>query len=317
MNAHSTWAVMSCFRPDPDVIPHAVAALAQVDGLIVVDDGSGEAHDQIFAELEDTGARVIRTPQNLGIAAALNTGYTAAFGSGATHVISLDQDSALPPMAVQRLLSAWEHGSWEERVGAVVPEYFADVRQAKDEIAPGVWTARNVIQSGMLLPGEVFADVGGLREDFFIDLVDTEYELRLRSGGYHVLAAPDVRMDHRLGQQLERRFLGLRVRLPGIPSVVTVSTPFRYYYRVRNRIVLNRTYRGSHRSQLRRDTILDVIHFVNVAALARPRRAFWRVLRAGYRAGRTGRMGPMPESVMLDARGVTWAAPVANTSETR
>jgi rhamnosyltransferase len=313
--AASTWAIMSCFRPDSDVIHHAKAALAQTAGLIVVDDGSGREYRQVFSELEEIGATVHHSPTNLGIAAALNTGYRAAIAAGATHVVSLDQDSALPAHAVERLELAWRTGSETNRVGAVVPEYFADVRQATSEISEGVWNARNVIQSGMLVPSAVLESVGMMREDFFIDLVDTEFELRLRSAGFAILAASGVRIDHRLGRQLERRIFGRRVRLPGVPSVVTVSTPFRYYYRVRNRIVLNREYRGSHRSQILKDTILDILHFANVAMLARPRRRFWRIIRAGAADGRRGRMGAIPEHLMADARRISWAAPTASTSD--
>lgn len=283
-------------------------ASAQLDRLVVVDDGSGPGFDAVFAAIEDAGAEVMRLPQNSGIATALNAGVRRALDGGAAFIVTLDQDSLLPPEFVRNLRMSAQEAGGKVSVGAVVPEYFADVRQAREEAAPGVLRAQNVIQSGMLVPRHAFEAAGLFRGDFFIDLVDTEFELRLQRAGFLVIAAPGVRMGHQLGTQFERRLLGMRVRLPGVPDVVTVSTPFRYFYRVRNRLVLNREYRTTATPQLRRDTILDVIHVANVLLLARPRRSMWRLVWAGMRAARAGRMGRMPDALMVSARDIRWAA---------
>lgn len=90
---------------------------------------------------------------------------------------------------------------------------------------------------------------------------------------------------------------------------MTLSTPFRYYYRVRNRRVVNREFLRAEPVWILRDTVLEVAHFLNALALARPRRVLWRVMRAGWRdAGRT-RMGKMPASLARAAVSVRWAAP--------
>jgi len=311
MTALATWGVMTCFRPSDDVLRTARAAFDQLDGLIVVDDGSGPAAAPVLTALESLGAVVLTQERNAGIGAALNRGITRAFETHAAQfVVTLDQDSSLPDEAVRRLLDAHAHAAPVVAIGAVVPEFFADVRQARTEIAPGVWSTANVIQSGMLIAREVWESLGGFREDFFIDLVDTEYEFRLTRAGRPIIAAAGLRMGHRLGTALERRLFGRRVGIPGLlPDEVTVSTPFRYYYRRRNRVVLNREYAGSFRSRILRDTALDHLHFLNVLMLAKPRAALRRLLREGRRAGRRGIMGRMPEHLLDLASGITWSAP--------
>lgn len=310
MTGAAIWGVMSCFRPGDDVVRTAKAASTQFDGMIVVDDGSGPDSEPTLRELAKFGVVVLRQSENAGIGAALNRGIARAFDCGAGFVVTLDQDSSLPDGAVRRLHDAFDRAMLVAAPGAVVPEFFADVRQARQEISPGVWSTSNVIQSGMLIPRATWSDLGGFREDFFIDLVDTEFELRLTRAGRPIVAAPDLRMGHRLGTALQRRLFGRRFGIPGLlPDEVTVSTPFRYYYRRRNRITLNREYSGVFRSRILRDTVLDHLHFVNVLMLAHPRGALRRLLREGRRAGRAGRMGRMPQELMDLATTIGWTAP--------
>lgn len=310
MTAPRVWAVFSTFRPS-DTVLEAIGSVAdQVDGVVVVDDGSGPQADATLDRVAALGAAVVRQPRNAGIAAALNRGIARAEEEGADLVLTFDQDSHLPAGFVAGLLSAHEEANAAgERVGLVVPEYFAGVRQQRGEEAP-FGDAVNVIQSGMLIPLPVIAAVGALREDFFIDLVDTEFELRLRRAGFRVLAAGGVRMEHALGTKYRRELFGRQVRLPGIPPEITLSTPFRYYYRVRNRIVLNREYLFAAPRQILRDSVLDAIHFVNAVWVSRPRRALLRLYRAAVFASLRGRMGQMPAALVPVAGQITWDAPV-------
>lgn len=310
-NLEPVWAVLSTFRPGASA-QHAVASVVgQVDGVIVVDDGSGPDADEVLAQLTELGANVVREADNVGIAAALNRGIRAAREHGAEQIITFDQDSVVPEGFVDTLRAAVSAAEADGvRVGVVVPEHFAAVRQARGDVAATYSPAANVIQSGMLVPVAVIDAVGELRADFFIDLVDTEFELRLRRAGYAVLAASGIRLGHALGTQYLRELFGRPARLPGIPPEITLSTPFRYFYRVRNRIVLNREYLRSAPKQITRDTLLDVIHFVNALWVARPRRALWRLYRAAITAAIRGRMGRMPEGLRPSAGRITWNAPV-------
>lgn len=310
MNSTRVWALVSAYRPTSEIVSAVDSVRGQVEEVIVIDDGSGPGYENVFGELESLGVRVLRFETNRGIAAALNHAVDTAMREGATDLLTMDQDSTVPPDFVSSLLSAARSASMEGvRVGAVVPEWFAGVRQAHGRMTATFGEARDVIQSGMLISSEVVRSVGGLREDFFIDRVDTEYELRLRSRGLSVVAAPRLRIGHALGTRYRREVLGGRLPVPSWAALMTLSTPFRYYYRVRNRIVLNRLYWRKAPLRIARDTVLDVVHFADAARVARPRGAMLRVMRAGIRAGSRGCMGRMPATVSAVAADVLWAAP--------
>ncbi|WP_460799743.1 glycosyltransferase [Microbacterium sp. GXF0217] len=313
MTVRRTVAVFSTFGPADGAVQAVASVLAQVDEVIVVDDGSGTRADAALERISELGARVQRLDRNAGIAAALNRAISLARDSGATHVLTMDQDSHAPAGLVTGLLAAADAAEADgARLGVIVPEYFAGVRQARGESHHGYAPAAEVIQSGMLIPIAVLDDVGALREDFFIDLVDIEFELRLVRAGLAVLAAEGVRLGHALGAAYERTLFGVPVRVPGIPPVLTLSTPFRYYYRVRNRLVLDCEYFGAMPVRMLRDTLFDSIHFFDVLRVARPRRAMWRVFRVAVVAAVRGRMGAMPQGLREIAGTICWsAAPVA------
>ncbi|MFF7292074.1 glycosyltransferase [Microbacterium sp. NPDC008134] len=315
MSASPVWAVFSTFRPGDGAFDAVSSVISQIEGVIVVDDGSGPAAEPVLVRLEAAGASVVRRPSNDGIATALNDGIERAIRAGAEFVITFDQDSRVEDGFVQDLVAAHDAATRTgARVGLVVPEYFAGVRQQTGPVAP-FGDAANVIQSGMLIPAIVIAEAGPLRDDFFIDLVDMEFGLRLRARGWRVLAAGGVRMEHTLGTRYRRELFGRTVALPGVPSEFSLSTPFRYFYRVRNRLILNREYFFSAPGQIIRETVLDGIHFVNAWWVARPRRALARVYRAALVAAVRDRMGRMPEALMPIAAEIRWDAPVVAEGE--
>jgi rhamnosyltransferase len=315
MSASPVWAVFSTFRPGDGAFDAVSSVISQVEGVIVIDDGSGPAAEPVLVRLEAAGASVVRRPSNDGIATALNDGIERAIRAGAEFVITFDQDSRVEEGFVRDLVAAHDAATRTgARVGLVVPEYFAGVRQQTGPVAP-FGDAANVIQSGMLIPAVVIAEAGPLRDDFFIDLVDMEFGLRLRAGGWRVLAAGGVRMEHTLGTRYRRELFGRTVALPGVPSEFSLSTPFRYFYRLRNRLILNREYFFSAPGQIIRETVLDGIHFVNAWWVARPRRALARVYRAALVAAVRDRMGRMPEALMPIAAEIRWDAPVVAEGE--
>ncbi|MGF1527290.1 MAG: glycosyltransferase family 2 protein [Candidatus Competibacterales bacterium] len=80
----------------------ATRALAQLDWVIVVDDGSVDATAQCLATLPVT---VLRHGENRGKAASLWRGMAHALERGATGVITLDADGQHRPEDMPRLLA--------------------------------------------------------------------------------------------------------------------------------------------------------------------------------------------------------------------
>jgi len=293
-------AVVSTYHPGPDAVANVERVVAQCDEVVVVDDGSGPEFQDELSALVATGARLVSLSRNSGIAAALNAGIRSAELGERDLVVTFDQDSNIRDGFVGRLVSTLDDASAAGLdVAIVAPASFAGVQQTGRELDHGFVEALRPIQSGMLVTASALKQVGDFDESYFIDLVDVEYYLRVREAGLTSIAVEGLDLPHELGQFQTMRVLGRRVS-------TTLSTPFRYYYRSRNRRALNRRYRRTAASFLRRETMRDIAYFVLVVAFARPRRGILQVLRRGMRDAGQGRMGRIPDEVEALASSVTW-----------
>lgn len=238
-------AVLPTFRPDQPVVARIAALRALVDDVIVVDDGSPADAEGVLARISETGVELVRSPENRGIAAALNTGIRRALDSGATHVLTIDQDSSLPHDYVERCLAAFAISPPESRVGVVCAESIGDSPTiAGERTAEGLGILRVAIQSGFVLSAECLRECGLFDEALFIDYVDTEYCLRMADHGYRVVAAPGTRIEHALGEKMPLRRFGRRVVRDGVPATYEYHGPVRRYFITRNSIDLYLRYLG-------------------------------------------------------------------------
>jgi rhamnosyltransferase len=235
---------------------------------------------------------------NKGLASAQNTALKQALREGHTHALLLDQDSALPPHAVEGLLAAEQQLlRTGVRVAAVGPLFIDEktgersrgVRHRyfrvrwfsipEDETDPVV--TDYLIASGSLIRTSVLRRVGLMRDELFIDWVDAEWAYRAGSLGYKTYIVPTVVMMHSVGDATGE-FLGKRFNL---------HSPARNYYIVRNAIYLLRERRMSLSWRL--TMFIYVPKYILVHSwLSRQRwRSFFEMLRA-ILAGMTGRMRP-------------------------
>nr|WP_240978235.1 glycosyltransferase [Planctomonas sp. JC2975] len=305
-------AVVTAYRPSREILKNVARIAHQTDGVIVVDDGSGAEYSELLEELAANGADVVKMERNRGIAAALNAGVLAAELAADDLLLTFDQDSALPNGFVAALVARWDAAtSAHQRVGLVAPARFAGLPQT---MADGT-TAREPIQSGTLFSGEVLAAAGPFREELFIDLVDVEYFFRLRALGYQTLAVEGLDLPHELGRSYAVTVFGRPIRVGGRLLTTSLSTPFRYYYRARNRIVIDAEYGDRERELLRRDHAMELRHLLFVLAYARPRRAMVALLRRGRHAGRQRVMGPMPDEVQRLAATIRWSKTPIDATE--
>lgn len=290
--------VFTTFHPS-EALLDVVRSLSADFPIVVVDDGT-DGPTPVLDAAEELGAQVIRQPENRGIAAAINAGLHRAFDGGSRYAITFDQDSTPEPDTVRVLRSAFTALDESPLIAAVVPGQFAEVRQSSSR---GPYPdASRVIQSGMMLSAGSFRALGDFDDALFIDLVDTEYELRILASGRRIVSAP-TRIGHELGRTLRLRPFGA---LP--PTVTTMaSTPFRYYYRARNRIIVTRRYFRRLPLRTIRDLLVDLAYFAVIALSARPRRAMGHLLAQGFRDGLRGRGGRLPATTAASAAKITWS----------
>ena len=246
-------AVVVTYNPPPGLSTRLQATLQQVDRIVVCDNGSNQplSLDDLADSLR-ARIHVIALKTNRGIATALNAGIAHACAQGTRHVLLLDHDSHPGHGMVKALLSKPDTpGDAAIRVPAIRyghPEIRCRWPQARNRwrfrfvYADQMSTPQPVdlaIGSGMLLDASVWQRHGGFDEELFIDLVDTDYCLYLRSLGYTVVAMPQAELKHSLGEVEQRKLLGVK-------TYPTHHSALRHYYINRNRIVLSRRYGGRY-----------------------------------------------------------------------
>lgn len=237
MKVLSVCAVVVTYHPSPKMIDNMTAILAQVDRLVVIDNGSTLPElEPLRKASKEYGFQLIENGDNLGIAEALNQGIREAIGQNYAWVILFDQDSRITHNFIAQMLSSLESHPAYNRIGSFHPKY-VDPGTGKE---PHVWRAQDggpvlSLTSGALMPTWIFEKIGFFTSEFFIDWVDIEYSFRIRAAGFQVADSRDAVLLHAAGHPTTKRFFGLTFR-PFHHS----ST--RYYYMARNRVVTCRKY---------------------------------------------------------------------------
>lgn len=239
------------YLPDVELLQLQLQSLPAGAIRVLVDNGTPrtlwERVEVMLQRFSDV--QVMRFSENLGLAVATNRGVEHLVATqGVTHVLLLDQDSTPTPDSVSVLLDSYQKlASVGERVGAVGPRLVdpgTGLSHGFHRIEGWRWRrsegcagrpleCAGLNGSGTLMKAEDFLSVGGLREDFFIDHIDTEYSFRLTAMGYNLFGVRDAVFLHRMGDSGKRLWLGKW-------SVWPKRTPLRHRYLFRNAMLLMR-----------------------------------------------------------------------------
>jgi rhamnosyltransferase len=238
LQSNSVCAVIVTFHPEPDVVENLSKVRQQVQGLVVVDNGSPQdAIQRLRSASHQLGFELIENGENLGIGAALNTGIRWVQANTFEWVILFDQDSAVTDGFMDAMLHAFENISKRDRLGILVPRYVdkrSGIPLPQDAAKSG--GLETAMTSGSLMRVSSFREHGLFEEELFIDSVDSEYSLRLRKNGYLIEECRDAVLLHSPGDPTVLRLYGIRLFQTANYSAV------RRYYQDRNRIWLTRKY---------------------------------------------------------------------------
>lgn len=249
------FAVVVCFHPDKRLLDRCMDSLKeQVEKTVCIDN----------------------TEDNRGIAAALNEGFGKAIAEGAEWILSMDQDSILPPGAVQALLQC---ACQDSRIAQAGPRWNDDMHDG------GCYDTSFLITSGSLVRASAWQAAGPFRENYFIDLVDVEYSRRLRDKGFRVVCCPQVAMEHHLGEGPMGWNIFGKKRLCYIGHA-----PFRIYYMLRNSLYFHREYKDDESRRLLRKLLRSILRML----LQDPRRReIFRYAKRAVKDFRAGITGPL------------------------
>ena len=196
--------------------------------LMMVDNASGDG-SVAYVRSHHPGVRVVQSKQNLGFAGGNNLGAREATGE---HVVFLNNDMAVHPGLVTGLVETLESDpeavsagakilSWDgsrfDFAGAIC-NFTAHAAQVgldepydadrHNEVVPALFACGGA----MIIDRQVFLDVGGFDEDYFIYFEDVDLGWRLWLQGHKVLFAPAAVVNHRHHGTMEK-FPGYRKSL--------------------------------------------------------------------------------------------------------
>ena len=211
--------------------------------IVVVDNASTDGTRDLLAE-QYPQVTVLSMKENLGAAGAWAQGLSyAALKKGHDWVWTFDHDSVPEANSLESLLAGLrELRELGKEVGMVVPMavhretatqyppylwHHGSVKPRAEQMRGPIWFADIAMASGSLVKREVVQEVGVPRADFFMDIFDFEYCLRIRSQGYKIAVISGAVMSHEIGNTR-------KVNLLGYERLWMNQPPWREYYICRN-----------------------------------------------------------------------------------
>lgn len=239
--------IVVTMNPDLDILKRQFNNVPSKAGIIIVDNNSKEGLLHKIEALSATkGLVLLKNGENRGLASALNQGCIEAKSRGYSMVLLLDQDSEPEKGSITILLETYnELSNTDQSIGCIGPTlidamtgldlgFHAIVglrwkRIFSENGKPIEITSLN--GSGTLMSLNLFSELDGLDDEFFIDHVDTEWSFRVKNAGYSLFGVPAAVFLHRMGDKSFRFwFFGWKVW--------PWRSPLRHQYLFRNAVVL-------------------------------------------------------------------------------
>jgi rhamnosyltransferase len=214
--------VVTLYNPTDKDISNINTYIDDISKLYVVDNTEG--HDNKVRLPKNKKIEYIFNNENIGVAAALNLGAKNAIKGGYDWLLTMDQDTTFKPGVFTELKKVITTKDMDN-IGIVTPWHntkLIDKRPTTDFDYPG-----DVMTSGNLLNLDIYKKIGGFKDWMFIDGIDIEYCLNLRSHGYKILRDDKVAIDHNLGNLFYKSIRGRLFLCMNHPAV-------RRYYIMRN-----------------------------------------------------------------------------------
>ena len=255
--------VVVTYNPDNSLIEGINLLSDQVDKILIVDNGSKESGIKLIKEIKkcnEDKIEAVFNEDNLGIAAALNIGAKYAIEHKYQWLLTMDQDSRPAKDMVEKMIKTYEDMPLEKRdeVMSIFPNFFDQSVQNEEEHSNEPYEYVDAeITSGNLVNTKVFDKIGFFDEGLFIDMVDTDFCMRLYRENIKMIKVYDAVLFHSLGE-------GKRVKTIFGGFNTSNHSALRRYYMTRNRFYTWEKYKDLNSFTLNRDKGLFKKEFVKI-----------------------------------------------------
>jgi GT2 family glycosyltransferase len=266
--------------------------------IIVVDNASTDSTRTLLASRYPQ-VTVLRMAENVGAAGAWAAGLSYAAGKRHDWVWTFDDDSVPDVGTLEALLQGLKmSGDHESEIGMLAPMPVHRVtgtlyppllwregvtKPTAEQMRLPIWFADITIASGSMVRGDLVKKIGLPRADFFMDVFDFEYCLRIKEHGYKIAVVNAVEFGHEVGG-------GRKINLPGYKRLWTNQPPWREYYISRNLTHLAWRLYPSRRTKQYIVRYL-VTHLVGVLLFSSKKSSCVLKIAQGFGDGLRGRMG--------------------------
>lgn len=256
--------IIVSYNPDNGIIDCFSSLINQVDKIYLVDNGSKKENLEVLNNLKDSfrdKVDLILNKENLGIATALNIGVKKALEDNYEWILTMDQDSKADKSMISTMIKTYLNINEDERreILSIFPT-FVDERIESLEDKSNIKEYEYVdaeITSGNLLRREAFDRVGFFDDSLFIDLVDTDFCMRLNEKSIKMIKVRDAILYHNLGESQGVKTLFGKFNTSN-------HSALRRYYMTRNRFYTWEKYKDLDSFTLNRDKLLFKKEFVKI-----------------------------------------------------
>ena len=257
-------AIIVSYNPDNKLFDSVNLLINQVNKIIIVDNGSKDEkikNINSIANIDKEKIQVIFNKENLGIATALNVGVKEALDQDYKWILTMDQDSKASINMIEKMFEVYKGISEDERkeILSIFPN-FVDERIQSIEENSDMKAYEYVdadITSGNLLKAEVFDKIGFFDDSLFIDLVDTDFCMRLNEKNIKMIKVRDAILYHSLGESQSVKSIFGKFNTSN-------HSALRRYYMTRNRFYTWEKYKDLNSFTLNRDKKLFKKEFVKI-----------------------------------------------------
>lgn len=234
-------AVIVTFNPSIERLSQLIRSLLVQNVEVLVVDNFSDNRSGLAAISEKIEVELLT--QNFGIAFAQNVGIDKAIAEEYEFILFFDQDSNIEDDFVRSMHETYCSLDRSD-VCCISPRFYNDRYSFYyDSLVITNWGFRRrinlgnitephevslVISSGSFVPVSAIKKIGGMKSNFFIDAVDTEWCFRATSLGYKIFVSDKAVMKHTIGDEV----IDLKFKK------VSVHSPFRRYYIIRNNFYL-------------------------------------------------------------------------------
>jgi len=218
------------YNPDIERLKENIAAIEnQVNKILLIDNNSKNILEIERLVNQTPNVLLLKNEENFGVARALNQQMEYAVAHEFDWVLTLDQDSVVPPNIVETYRLYCEN----EELGVIACDLDYIGQHNKDRIKR---TCKEeyvgaCITSGSLTRVEAWERTEHYCEKMFIDEVDIDFCNQIWRCGYKILRINTVRLLHELGKDSRL------VNVMGKTIRISNHSPLRNYYIARNMLL--------------------------------------------------------------------------------